>query len=93
MSISGWELTSRFKRDYKRLDPTTQERVDAVLRMLVPWPTSAGLRHHTLSGYKPPVHVVDVYTNHSYQVSFRIEGTVARLLRVDTHREIDRSPV
>jgi ABC-type protease/lipase transport system fused ATPase/permease subunit len=92
MPISHWELTSRAKRDYKRLDAALQERVDEVLRMLVPWPTAGALRHHTLSGYRPPIHVVDVTVNRSHQLSFTVEGTVARVLRVSTHREIDRSP-
>ncbi len=93
MALNGWEPTNRFRRDYKRLDPQLQAKVDEAIQALIPWPTNRAYRHHTLGGYTPPVHVIDVTTNHSHQLSFIIvDGTVARLLRVATHREIDRSP-
>jgi hypothetical protein len=92
MPIATWELTSRFKRDYKRLDATLQARVDEVLFLLVPWPSSS-LRPHTLNGYKPAIYVVDLTPNKSHQMTFRVEGTVAKMLRVCTHREVDRTPL
>lgn len=92
MPIAAFEKTARFERDYKRLDAGLQARVDDVLREMVPWPAARSLRHHTLNGYKPPIHVVDVTTNKSHQLTFRLDGTVARLLRVSTHGEIDRTP-
>lgn len=92
MAITGWELTSRFKRDYKKLDLGLQARVDEALLELVPWPTAGKLRHHTLSGYTPALHVVDLTTNKSYQMTFTVVGTVARMHRVSSHKEIDRSP-
>lgn len=93
MPIAKIELTDRFKRDFKRLDLALQLRVQTILSDdLIPWPTRGVLRHHTLSGIKPPVHVLDVGSNHSHQITFQLDGNVAKLLRVGTHREIDRSP-
>lgn len=93
MPIAKIELTDRFKRDFKRLDPALQLRVETILtEQLIPWPTRGTLRHHTLSGIKPPVHVLDVVGNHSHQITFQLDGDVAKLLRVGTHREIDRRP-
>ena len=85
-------MTSRSKRDYKKLDANLQAKVDDVLRSLVPWPALGALRHHTLNGHTPTIHVVDVTRNRSHQLTFLIDGEVARILRVSTHREIDRSP-
>lgn len=94
MPIATIELTERFKRDFKRLDPVLQLRVQDILAdQLIPWPTRGALRHHTLSGIKPPVHVLDVVGNHSHQITFQLNGDVATLLRVGTHREIDRTPI
>ena len=93
MPIASIEFTDRFKRDFKRLDAVLQRRVEKILaEQLIPWPGRGSLRHHTLSGPYPPVHVIDVMGNHSHQVTFRMDGDTARLLRVGTHREIDRSP-
>ena len=92
MPIASWEKTDRFGREYGRLDPALQTRVDEVLRLMVPWPSARSLRHHSLSGYKPPIHVVDVTTNKSHQMTFTVTGSIAKLLRVATHKEIDRAP-
>lgn len=93
MALKEFQLTARFVRDYKKLDTKLQERVDEVLKNdLVPWPVRQSLRHHTLSGYKPPIHVIDVTSNKAYQITFRVDGDRAILLRVASHREIDRAP-
>ncbi|HYE70811.1 MAG TPA: hypothetical protein VD932_04730 [Aquabacterium sp.] len=91
-AIQSLALTDRFKRDYKRLDAGLQAMVDDILRNdFMPWPRHCR-RHHTLSGYRPTVHVIDVTSNHSHQITFNLDGTVARLLRVGTHKQISRDP-
>ena len=35
---------------------------------------------------------VDVYANHAWQVTFELNGTVAELKRLGTHKTIDRDP-
>lgn len=93
MGIVTVELSDRFKSDYKKLDPQLQSKVkDIIANDLIPFPIKRSLRHHTLNGHKPPIHVIDVTTNHAYQITFWIDGDVARLLRVDTHRRIDQNP-
>jgi hypothetical protein len=56
-----------------------------------PWAKS--LRLHQLTGYaKPAIWKIDVYANHSWQITFEMEGTTARLVRLATHKKIDRDP-
>lgn len=91
--LSEVQLTDRFKRDFKKLDSQLQARVEEIIRdELFPWPTRRSLRHHTLSGYRPPIHVLDVTTNHSHQLTFECDGSIAKLLRVGTHKQIDGDP-
>ena len=93
MSIRVVDLTERFKSDFKQLDPQLKNRVkDIIANQLIPFPIKGSLRHHTLNGHKPPIHVIDVTGNHAYQITFWIDGDVARLLRVDTHKRIDLNP-
>lgn len=86
------EFTQRFEREYKRLDPQTQAAADATLRALYQDPLPRALRHHTLNGHRPKIHVVDVTSNHSHQITFHWDGDLLRLLRIGTHRQIDLSP-
>jgi hypothetical protein len=51
------------------------------------------LRLHSLG--EPPkrgVWKIDVLTNHSWQVTFELNGTTAELKRASTHKSIDRDP-
>lgn len=88
------EFTERFRREYRRLDPQTASKADAAIRLIcgLPTPLPKTCRHHTLSGFKPTIHVVDVTSNHAYQITFRKQGDVITLLRVATHRQIDHEP-
>lgn len=93
MEISLIELTERFERDYKRLPPELQRLAKEIIKnQLKPWPSKKALRHHTLSGYKPTIHKIDITPNHSHQITFWLDGSVARLLRIGSHKEIDRQP-
>lgn len=93
MQLARIDLTERFKKDFKKLPPEVARRVQDIIRDdLMPWPSKKSLRHHSLSGHKPTVHSIDVLPNKSYKMTFEISGDAARLLRVATHREIDREP-
>jgi mRNA-degrading endonuclease YafQ of YafQ-DinJ toxin-antitoxin module len=87
-----FEFTERFQREYKRLDPQTQAAADEALKALDQDPLPRALRHHTLNGYRPKVHVIDVTSNHSHQITFHWDGNLLRLLRIGTHRQIDNAP-
>lgn len=92
MQIARFKRTARFEREFKRLDPQLQARVEQVLESLKAPHLPGALRHHTLNGYCPTIHVVDVTSNHSHQVTFNWIGDEAILLRVSTHRHIDSNP-
>lgn len=86
-------LKSKFESDVKALPKDVLAAVkDAVADLLKnPIPTSRRL--HPLAGFKnPKVYTIDVFSNHSYKISLEIEGDIATLRRVATHKVIDRSP-
>ena len=89
--ITGWKASRRYARDYRKLPPALQARIDGKLEDLQENPRPPGLGFEKLSGYSKP----DVYTIHitgNYKLSFELEGSVAFLRRVATHDEIDRAP-
>lgn len=86
------ELSERFRKDYRRLDPNTQCAADDAIRKLYEDPIPGALRHHTLGGHKPKIHVIDVRANHAHQITFHWDGNTIRLLRIGTHRQIDAAP-
>jgi len=92
MRIESVSRSRRFDRDFKKLSPDLQRAAVDAIRDLMKDPVPERRRKHQLSGYWPPVHVIDVMSNHSWQITFRLEGTVAVLLRVATHHDIDRHP-
>jgi mRNA-degrading endonuclease YafQ of YafQ-DinJ toxin-antitoxin module len=92
LRVVALRRTERFERAFKRLEPQTQNLVKRCLQGLLEHPIPARLRHHTLGGHRPAIHVIDVSGNHAWQVTFRCEGEVATLLRVAPHRHIDRDP-
>jgi mRNA-degrading endonuclease YafQ of YafQ-DinJ toxin-antitoxin module len=91
--IRDFRYTDRFKQDFKALDLVQQEATGAALERLLANPRANSLRLHTLRGFgKPTIYKIDVDPNHAYQVSFTLDGQCAHLLRVGTHRELDRDP-
>lgn len=95
-----YDRTSRFKREYKRLDKPMQERVRDKLVDLLKHPFPPGLAFEKLKGYSNP----DIYSFHvtgNYKASLAVERragkdgqtlTVAVLRRIAPHNEIDRAP-
>lgn len=80
-----------FKKEFKKLDPILQQRVQKALLNLLKSPRPAGLRFEKLKGYNNP----DIYTVHvtgNYKISFEIKNDVAILRRIHNHNEIDRNP-
>lgn len=84
--------TERFARELRKLDPELTKKAKVALEKLLQSPVPKTLRHHTLSGYKPTVHVIDVCSNKSHQITFNLDGDVAVLLRIGTHKQISRDP-
>lgn len=94
LGLKGTETTSTFDNDFKRLPEDIKELViDCLKTLRKNEPLPAKLRFNKLSGYKNPnVYAVHVTRNHAYKLTFEIIDGVARLRRVGTHKEIDRSP-
>lgn len=93
LTIERIELSERFHRDLKGLPPDLLKAVKEAINDLFKNPIPATRRFHSLHGYKDPkVYTIDVLSNKSYKISFRIDGTVATLRRVATHKTIDRTP-
>jgi hypothetical protein len=91
--VVAFEYTERFKARFKVLEPEHQEAVGKALELLRTNPRACSLRLKTVKGFpKPTIYKIDLYTNHSHQLTFELCGTVAKLLCVGTHKEIDRSP-
>lgn len=93
MQITGFAYTKKFRAEVESLDPDTRSALQEALKLLLENPQARRLRLHPLSGYgKPTIWKIDVYSNHSWQVTFELNGTVASLKRVATHSKIDRDP-
>lgn len=92
LKIDRLTRTERFEREFRRLSPDLQRQVASALTRLLAEPIPRALRHHTLSSTDPRIHKIDINPQHTHQVTFLVEGTVARLLRVASHKEIDRLP-
>ncbi len=91
--IERIEFTDPFKKQYKKLPPDILVMVDEALLDLVKTPIPKRLRFEKLTCCrKPNIYTIHVTQNHSYKISFEIEGGIAKLRRVATHKEIDRKP-
>lgn len=89
--VTGWQPSVRYSKEYRKLTPQMQERVDGKLADLQKNPRPPGLGFEKLKGHSNP----DIYTLHitgNYKLSFELNGSVAFLHRVATHNEIDRAP-
>lgn len=83
----------KFRKDLKSLPPDIQREVKSALADLLKDPIPTTRRLHPLSGFKnPKVYTIDVLSNHSYKISLEIDGEVATLRRIASHKQIDRCP-
>lgn len=83
----------RFQKEYDDLTPDMKQEVDDALVDLLSNPIPARRRFHSLEGYRnPKLFTIDVTGNKSHKISLEIDGTVATLRRIATHKEIDRGP-
>ncbi|MCL2076407.1 MAG: type II toxin-antitoxin system RelE/ParE family toxin [Betaproteobacteria bacterium] len=91
VSITSWRSLTRFDKEYRKLDPVVQGRVDKALSKLVQTPMPPGIDFEKLKGYQDP----GIYTIHAtgnFKVSFEIDGSEAVLRRVAVHDDIDLNP-
>lgn len=82
-----------FKNSYRKLPEEIKDFVDAALENLLLHPQPKKLRLEKLRDYKCPcIYTIHATPNHSHKISFEIEGDVAIMRKIGTHKEIDRSP-
>ena len=93
VTITGFAHSERFASDLRSAPPEVQRATLEALKHLQANPNAKSLRLHTLTGMpKPTIWKIDVYANHAWQVTFELNGTVAELKRLGTHKTIDRDP-
>lgn len=92
-AITGLQTTARFDAELKSAPREVQLAASEVLKLLMQTPPPQRLRVHALKGYgKPTLFKVDVFTNHSWQLTFELVGSTAVLRRLAQHKTIDRDP-
>lgn len=91
--INRVKPSSKFIKDWKKLDKSISDRLEKKLKDLLRNPRPPGLCFEKLQGHD------DIYTIHvtgNYKVSFNIinedDVNIAFLRRVSNHNEIDRAP-
>jgi mRNA-degrading endonuclease YafQ of YafQ-DinJ toxin-antitoxin module len=91
--IENFSYSARFKAEFKALSDDAKKACIEALKTLQSHPQAKSLRLHTLKGMpKPTIWKIDVYANHSWQITFELVGTTAELKRIGTHKAIDRDP-
>ena len=91
-TVVDFESTAAFKKDLAGAPANIRQAATDALKTLKTNISSRALRCHTLKGYKKPtIYKIDV-DGPAWQVTFEMDGTTARLLRLGTHKEIDRAP-
>lgn len=85
--------TDAFKKDYAGLAIDIQNLVDECIRDILKDPIPGARRAHSVTprGKKPTIYTVDVTSNKAYKLSYQMNGGVATLRRVGTHKNIDRA--
>lgn len=94
LAVAGLARSDRYDKDLAGAPPDIQQAAKEALKLLLRNPSARSLRLHTLDGYpKPTIWKIDVQSNHSWQITFEMRAnSVAFLLRLGTHKIIDRAP-
>ena len=91
--VTAFAYSERFKSEIQSLSPDVQKAAKDALDLLLKNPRAKSLRLHNLTGLpKPTVWKIDIYANHSWQITFELNGCIAELKRIGTHKSIDREP-
>jgi hypothetical protein len=93
IKIAIIKRTGRYERNYNALPIDIRKAADDAVDDLLKDPIPTIRRLHPLSGFKnPKIYTIDVVSNHAYKISLEIDGEVAILRRIGTHKVIDRAP-
>ena len=91
LTITKLAYSKKFQKDFKKLDPSVQERAETSLKKLFKQPFPAGIKFEKLKGFSNP----DIYTIHvtgNFKISFEIRSNTAYLRRIAVHNTIDATP-
>lgn len=90
--IRGFDRKATFDKTLKR-HPELHEQVKEALNALKQDPRPKWIRFEKLSQYRnPAIYSIHVTKNHSHKITFEVEGDIAILRKLATHKEIDRNP-
>ncbi len=93
LSVGGLRRTQAFDACPRAAPADVQQDTAAAPKRLLQNAASGRLRLHALKGYpKPTIFKIDVRPDKSWQITFEMDGTEAVLLRLGTHKELDRNP-
>lgn len=93
LRVSGTRRTDSFDQDVRAAPDDVVRDAEAARRRLIGNPQAQSLRVHALSGYgKPTIYKFDVRPDRSWQITFELDGDIAVMLRLGTHKQIDRRP-
>lgn len=85
--------TEKFQSDLSKLSKEIKDSVKEALKALLQESRPPWIRFEKLSGHKnPSIYTIHATKNHSHKISFELNGDVAKLRRIGTHKEIDRTP-
>jgi hypothetical protein len=83
------QLTNRFVRQYGRLTPATQHKVDKALRLLDADFRHPGLHSHPVEGAPG---IFEAYVDVKYRMTFERHKDTFVMRNVDNHDECLRNP-
>ncbi len=83
--------TQMFTKRYDKAPVDIQKAVDEVLEGFAQNPEAKKYRLHVLKGIRPPLWKIDVFTNHSWQITMTKDGDSYTLLTLRTHKEADKT--
>ncbi|WP_310463413.1 hypothetical protein [Sphaerotilus sp.] len=91
--IAEFRFLDGFRSELASAPEDVRAAVKDILRRARSNPEAGALRFHSLKGYgKPTIYKFDVFSNKSWQVSFELDGATAVLMRVCTHKDMNRRP-
>lgn len=83
----------RFDREMKGLKPDLLKAAKEAIQDLLKKPIPTIRRLHCVDKEsRPKIFTIDVLSNKSYKISLEIDGDIAVLRRIASHKEIDRCP-
>ncbi|WP_293705692.1 hypothetical protein [uncultured Parasutterella sp.] len=82
--------TDQFLKNYKKVAPDIQKAVDKVLSDFELNPSAGKLRLHPLTDTDPIIWKIDVFPNHSWQISMTKKDDEYSLLALARHKKFDR---